>query len=55
MGDRGLACLTPVLVCIRIAFFPYIVAVVCLIHVLLYETDNSEKELRNLSIKAYRE
>jgi hypothetical protein len=35
--------LTPVLVCIKIAFSPYIVAVVCLIHVLLSETDNNEE------------
>jgi hypothetical protein len=27
--------------CIRIAFSPYIVAVVCLIHVLLSKTDNN--------------
>jgi hypothetical protein len=40
---RGLACLTPVLVCIKIAFSPFIVAVVCLTHVLLSETDNNEE------------
>jgi hypothetical protein len=34
--------LTRVLVCIGIAFFPYIVAVLCLIHVLLCETKNNE-------------
>jgi hypothetical protein len=39
---QGLAYLTPVLVCIGIAFSPYIVATVCLMHVLLSETDNNE-------------
>jgi hypothetical protein len=35
--------LTPVVVCIRIAFSPKIVAVVCLIHILLSESnDNAE-------------
>jgi hypothetical protein len=51
-GERGwakrattqcLACLTPVLVCIGIAFSPYTVAVVCLMHVFLSETDNNEE------------
>jgi hypothetical protein len=45
---RGFACLTPVLVCIGIAFCPYIVAVVCLIHVLLSETDNNEKGIEKV-------
>jgi hypothetical protein len=40
---RGLVCLTSVLVCIGIAFSPYIVAVVFLVHVLLSETDNNEE------------
>jgi hypothetical protein len=40
---QGLVCLTSVLVCIEIAFSPYTVAVVCLIHVLLSETDNYEE------------
>jgi hypothetical protein len=40
---RGLACLTPVLVCIGIAFSSYIVAVVCIKHVHLSETDISEQ------------
>jgi hypothetical protein len=34
--------------CIRIAFSPYIVAVVCLIHVLLSETDNNEEEIEKV-------
>jgi hypothetical protein len=33
---------TPVLVCIGIAFSPYIVGVVCITHVLLSETGNNE-------------
>jgi hypothetical protein len=39
---QGLMCLTPVPVCIGIVFSPYTVVVVCLIHVLLSETDNNE-------------
>jgi hypothetical protein len=39
----GLVCLTTVLICIRIAFSPYIVTAVCLIHVLLSETNNNEE------------
>jgi hypothetical protein len=39
---RGLACLATILVCIGIAFSPYIVAVVCLIHVLSSETINNK-------------
>jgi hypothetical protein len=45
---QGLACLTPVLVCIGIAFPPYIVAVVCIIHVLLSETDNNEEGIEKV-------
>jgi hypothetical protein len=41
-GPRPCACLIPVLVHIGIAFSPYIVAIVYLIHVLLSETDNNE-------------
>jgi hypothetical protein len=53
---QGIACLTPVLVCIGIAFSPHIVAVVCLTHVLLFETANNEEEiLRKFSIKACEE
>jgi hypothetical protein len=44
----GLACLTPVLVSIGIAFSPYIVAVVYLIHVLLSETDNNEEGIEKV-------
>jgi hypothetical protein len=44
----GLACLTRVLLCIGIAFSPYIVAVVCLTHVLLSETDNNEEEIEKV-------
>jgi hypothetical protein len=40
---QGLACLTPVLVCIGIAFPPHIVVVVHLIRVLLSEADNNEE------------
>jgi hypothetical protein len=43
---QGLASLTPVLVCIGITFTPYTVTVVCLIHVLLYETDNNEEGIK---------
>jgi hypothetical protein len=50
-GD-GLVCLTPVLVCIRIAFSPYIVSVVCLIHVLLSEIDNNEEGTENVFDKS---
>jgi hypothetical protein len=49
---RGLACLTPVLVCIKIVCSPYIVAVVCLIHVLLSETDNNEEGIEKLCYKS---
>jgi hypothetical protein len=49
---QGLMCLTLVLVCIGIAFSPYIVAVVCLIHVLLSETDNNEEEIEKVFDKS---
>jgi hypothetical protein len=42
-GPCACTCPTPVLVCIGIAFPPYIVAIVCLVHVLLSETDNNEE------------
>jgi hypothetical protein len=45
---QGLVCLTPVLVCIGIAFSPYIVAVVCLICGLLSETDNNEEGIEKV-------
>lgn len=41
---QGIACLTPPLACVGFAFCPYIVAVVCLTHVLLSETDNDDEE-----------
>jgi hypothetical protein len=40
----GFAYLKPVLVRVEITFSPHIVAVVCLIHVLLSETDNNEED-----------
>jgi hypothetical protein len=46
---QGLACLTPVL---GIAFSHYIVAIVCFIHVLLSETDNSEKGIEKVFDKS---
>jgi hypothetical protein len=49
---EGLACLTPVLVCTGIAFSPYIVAIVCLLHVLLSETDNNEEGIENIFDKS---
>jgi hypothetical protein len=52
---QGLKCLTTVLVCIGIAFSPYIVAIVCLIHVihvLLPETDDNEEGIGNLLDKS---
>jgi hypothetical protein len=49
---QGLTCLTPVLVCIEIAFSPYIVAVVCRIHVLLSETDNNEEGIEKIFDKS---
>jgi hypothetical protein len=49
---RGLECLTPVLECIGIAFSPYTVAVICLMHVLLSETDNSEKGIEKVLDKS---
>jgi hypothetical protein len=49
---RGLACLSPVLVCIRIAFSPYIAAVVCLIYLLLSEIDNNEEQIEKVSNKS---
>jgi hypothetical protein len=49
---QGLACLTPVLLCIGIVFSPYIVAVVCLIHVLLSETNNNEEGTENVFDKS---
>jgi hypothetical protein len=49
---QGLTCLTPVHVCIRIAFSSYIVAVVCLIHVLLSETDNNEEGIEKVFNKS---
>jgi hypothetical protein len=49
---RGLACLTPVLVCIGIGFSPHIVAVVCLICVLLSETDNDEEGIEKVFNKS---
>jgi hypothetical protein len=45
-------CLTPVLLCIRIAFSPYIVAVVCLIRVFLSETDNNEEGIEEVFDKS---
>jgi hypothetical protein len=48
----GLACLAPVLVCIGIAFSPYIVAVVCLVHVLSSETDNNEEGIEKVFDKS---
>jgi hypothetical protein len=45
-------CLTPVLVCIRIAFPPYIVAVVCLTHALLSETNSNEEGIEKVFKKA---
>jgi hypothetical protein len=45
-------CLTPVLVYIGITFPPYIVAVVCLIHVLLSETDNNEEGIEKVFDKS---
>jgi chemotaxis receptor (MCP) glutamine deamidase CheD len=48
-GPEPRACvLTLVLVCVGIAVFPYIVAVVGLIHVLLSETDNNEKGIEKV-------
>jgi hypothetical protein len=49
---QGLACLTPVLACISIASSPYIVAVVCLIHELLSETDNNEEGIERVFNKS---
>jgi hypothetical protein len=40
---RGLACFTPVPLCIGIGFSSHIVAIVCLIHVFLSETNNNEE------------
>jgi hypothetical protein len=45
---QGLICLTPVLVYVAIAFSPYIVATVCLIHGLLSETDNNEEGIEEV-------
>jgi hypothetical protein len=45
-------CLTPVLVCVGIAFSPYIVAVVCLVHALLSETDNNEEGIKKFFDKS---
>jgi hypothetical protein len=49
---QGLPCLTPVPVCIGIAFSPDIVAVLCLIHVLLSETINNEEEIEKIFDKS---
>jgi hypothetical protein len=49
---QGLACLTPVLVCIEINFPPYIVGVVCLTHVLSSETDNNEEGIEKVFHKS---
>jgi hypothetical protein len=51
---QGFACLTPVLVCMGIAFSPYIVTVVCLIHALLSETDNNEEGIEKIFNKSLR-
>jgi hypothetical protein len=50
VGDSpGPRVLTPVLVCIkRIPFSPYIDAAVCVIHVLLSETDNNEEGIEKV-------
>jgi hypothetical protein len=40
---QGLTCLRPLLLYIGIAFSLYVAAVVCIIHVLLSETDNNEE------------
>jgi hypothetical protein len=52
---RGLISLTPPLLHIRIAFSPYTVAVVCLIHVLYLGLTTIQNELRKFSIKACEE
>jgi hypothetical protein len=52
VAAKGLACLTPALVCIGIAFSPYIVVVVCIIHVLLSETDNNEEGIEKVFYKS---
>jgi hypothetical protein len=49
---QGLVCLTSVSVCIGIAFYPHIVSVVCLIHVLLSETDNNGEEIEEVFDKS---
>jgi hypothetical protein len=49
---RGLTCLTPVLVRIGIAFSPYIVGIVYLIHVLSSETDDSEEGIEKVFDKS---
>jgi hypothetical protein len=49
---RGLAYLTPLLVCIRISFSSYIVAIVCIIHVYLSETDNNEERIEKVFDKS---
>lgn len=41
--QRPCRVLAPVLACIRIAFSPYILGVVCCVHVPLSETDNKEE------------
>jgi hypothetical protein len=45
---NGLACLTPVLVCIGIAFSPYVVAVSALYTYFLSETENSEEGIEKV-------
>jgi hypothetical protein len=45
-------CFTPVLVCIGIAFSPYIVAVVCLTYVLLSETENNGEGIQKVFDKS---
>jgi hypothetical protein len=49
---QGLAILTPVLVCFKIAFSVCIVAVVCLIYVLISETDISEGGIEKVNSKS---
>jgi hypothetical protein len=54
MGEtaQGLDCLTPVLVCTRMAFSHYTVAVVCLLHVLLSKIDNNGEGNENFFHKS---
>jgi hypothetical protein len=49
---QGLAGLTPVFVCIAIAFSPHTVALVCLVPGLLSETDNNEEGFGKFLITA---